>query len=119
MSYRFSMLNLLFAILTASSLSSPVFAQNELPTQTLFTNVHLWDETSDGITRRVNVLVENNLIKKIRADVSDAHAEATVINAPGKILMPGLIDSHSHLNMNLITTMTKLCYTVYMNSISI
>jgi len=81
-------------------LATTAIAQDQLPPQTLFTNVHVWDGTSEGITQRINVLVENNLIKKIRADASDAHAEATVIDAPGKILMPGLIDSHSHLNMN-------------------
>jgi len=74
-------------------------ADDDLPPQTLFTNVHVWDGTSEGITKRINVLVENNLIKKIRADVSDAHAEATVIDAPGKVLMPGLINSHTHLNL--------------------
>lgn len=82
------------------------FTQDKLPPQTLFTNVHVWDGTSDGITRRINVLVENNLIKKIRADASDAHAEAVVIDAPGKILMPGLIDSHVHFNLTgLFTTL--------------
>ena len=80
--------------------ASSVFAQDKLPPQTLFTNVHVWDGTSEGITKRINVLVENNLIKKVRADAADTHAEATIIDAPGMILMPGLIDSHSHLNMN-------------------
>jgi imidazolonepropionase-like amidohydrolase len=73
-------------------------AQDELPPQTLFTNVHVWDGTSDGITRRINVLVEDNMIKKIRANTSDTHAEATVIDAAGMVLMPGLIDSHVHIN---------------------
>lgn len=73
------------------------FAQNDLPTQTLFTNVHVWDGTSEGITKRINVLVESNLIKKIRAKTTDAHAEATIIDAPGMVLMPGLIDAHVHL----------------------
>ena len=97
---RSSFLIPLFAVLIASFLSVPVIAQDELQPQTLFTNVHVWDGTSVGITRQINVLVENNTIKKIRADASDAHADAIVIDAPGKILMPGLIDSHSHLNMN-------------------
>jgi len=75
-------------------------SQDDLPPQILFTNVHVWDGTSDGVTRRTNVLVENNLIKKIRADTADAHSEAEVIDAPGMVLMPGLIDSHTHLNMS-------------------
>ena len=90
----------LFLLLITFSVGA--FAQNELPPQTLFTNVHVWDGTSDGITQRINVLVENNLIKKIRADASDAHSEATVIDAPGKILMPGLISSHVHLTHTLV-----------------
>jgi imidazolonepropionase-like amidohydrolase len=43
--------------------------------------------------------VEKNIIKKVRALESDAHAEAVVIEADGRTLMPGLIDSHSHLNV--------------------
>ena len=91
-------MKILFLFLILFSLGA--FAQDELPSQTLFTNVHVWDGTSDGITKHINVLVENNLIKKIRADASDAHADAVVIDAPGKILMPGLIDSHAHFNVN-------------------
>ena len=37
---------LLAITVAASLLSSPTFAQNELPPQTLFTNVHVWDGTS-------------------------------------------------------------------------
>jgi len=57
-----------------------------LPPQTLFKNVHVWDGTSEGITQKINVLVEGNLIKKVRAKESDAHAEALVIDADGKTL---------------------------------
>jgi len=68
-----------------------------LPTQTLFTNVHVWDGTSDGLTKRINVLIENNLIKKVRAKREDAHDKAVVIDGNGKVLMPGLIDTHTHI----------------------
>ena len=73
--------------------------KGERPTQTLFTNVQVWDGTSETRTGKINVLVEGNLIKKVDAAESDAHAEATVIDGNGKTLMPGLIDSHVHLNM--------------------
>ncbi len=99
MFYRTPLLNLLATSLLACIVSFAVFAQEELPHQTLFTNVHVWDGTSDGITKRVNVLVENNLIKKVRADASDAHAEATIIDAPGMVLMPGLHDMHTHVGI--------------------
>ncbi len=91
----------ILVLLAAGLLAANSMTQDELPPQTLFTNVHVWDGKSDGITRRINVLVEDNLIKKIRAEASDAHAEATVIDAPGKILMPGLISSHVHLTHSL------------------
>ncbi|MDB4307737.1 amidohydrolase family protein [Gammaproteobacteria bacterium] len=84
---------------------SAVFAEEstaQLPSQTLFKNVHVWDGTSDGITKKTNVLIENNIIKKVRALDSDAHAEANIVDGAGRILMPGLIDSHVHFNMMLI-----------------
>lgn len=71
--------------------------KSELPKQTLFTNVHVWDGTSDGITKKINVLVEGNLIKKVRAEKSDARNDATIINGDGKVLMPGLMDTHTHI----------------------
>jgi len=92
----------IIVLLTASMLAANSIAQEELPPQTLFTNVHVWDGTSEGITQRINVLVENNTIKKIRASASDAHAKATIIDAPGKVLMPGLISSHVHLTHTLV-----------------
>jgi len=89
---------LLFISLSFLSIGAFAEAGKEtLPTQTLITNVHVWDGTSDGITKTISVLVENNLIKKIRAEKSDAHAEATIIDADGKVLMPGLIDAHTHI----------------------
>lgn len=69
------------------------------PSQTLFKNVHVWDGSSDGLTKKINVLVEGNLIKKLRASDADIHSEAAVIEGDGKILMPGLIDSHMHFSI--------------------
>ena len=73
-------------------------AEDESPRQVLFKNVHVWDGSSDGITKRINVLVEGNLIKKLRAADADAHGEALVIDGDGRTLMPGLIDQHVHLS---------------------
>ncbi|MFD2165079.1 amidohydrolase family protein [Thalassotalea euphylliae] len=67
------------------------------PSQTLFTNVHVWDGKSNGITKPINVLIENNLIKKLRANKSDINAKANIIDGQGKVLMPGLIDTHTHI----------------------
>ena len=72
----------------------PVFAQNETPKQTLFTNVNIFD----GVTNRLSsgsVLVEGNMIRQVGGDISAPGAE--VIDGGGRTLMPGLIDMHSHL----------------------
>jgi imidazolonepropionase-like amidohydrolase len=72
-------------------------AEDTLVPQLLIKNVHVWDGKSDGVTRRTNVLVEGNKIAKLRADDGDAHAEATIIDGDGRVLIPGLIDMHTHL----------------------
>jgi imidazolonepropionase-like amidohydrolase len=46
------------------------------------------------------VLIEGNLIRAISAGEIETRSGATVIDGSGRTLMPGLIDSHSHLNMN-------------------
>ena len=59
------------------------------PTQILIKNVHVWDGSSDGITKKISVLIEDNLIKKLRASDSDANGDATVIDGGGRVLIPG------------------------------
>ena len=64
--------------------------------QTLFTNVKVFNGVDD-LLLDVDVLVENNLIKAVGENVQ-ANADATVIDGGGRTLMPGLIESHVHLN---------------------
>jgi imidazolonepropionase-like amidohydrolase len=72
-------------------------AQDESKPQTLFTNVNIFDGTSDTLAEGMSVLVEGNLIRKIaKADI-EARDDATVIDGGGRTLMPGLIDNHVHL----------------------
>lgn len=84
--------------LSLATISGAVIAAEEmvLP-QVLIKNVHVWDGTSEGVTKKINVLVEGNLIKKVRASDSDANADATVIDGNGGVMIPGLIDMHAHL----------------------
>jgi len=84
-----------FALTAGQSL-----AADTPPPQTLFTNVNIFNGTDDKLYQNHNVLVENNLIKAISASEIKTNANATIIDGQGKTLMPGLIDSHSHLNMN-------------------
>ena len=88
-------LKLLAALLLVSSIS---IAQGAPPNQVLFKNVNIFDGVVNELATGRDVLVEGKLIKQIGTSLS-AGLEATVIDGSGKTLMPGLIDSHVHLNM--------------------
>ena len=56
-----------------------------------------------------NVLIEGNLIKTVSTSPIDAGG-ATVIDGGGRTLMPGLIDAHVHLSLNMgFITMYNNC----------
>lgn len=74
-------------------------AQDEPKPQTLFINCNVFDGKSDKLDRNKRVLVEGNLIKTIGDADLKATADAKVVNCGGRTLMPGLIDSHVHLNI--------------------
>jgi len=84
------------AILLFSTVS--VFAQGDQPTQTLFTNVNVFDGVNEQLIENASVLVEGNMITAVSAKPLAA-ANAVIIDGGGRTLMPGLIDSHVHLNM--------------------
>ena len=71
----------------------------DAPVQILFTNVHIFDGINEKRIENANVLVEGNLITAVSAEPLAA-ANAVIIDGGGRTLMPGLIDSHSHINMN-------------------
>jgi len=90
----------LAAILGITVSLTPALAQNQPPPkQVLFTNVNIFDGKSDELTKNRRVLVEGNLIKTIGDQTLNANKDATVINGSGRTLMPGLIDSHTHLSL--------------------
>ncbi|TDG12806.1 amidohydrolase family protein [Seongchinamella unica] len=66
----------------------------EATTVTLITDARIFDGVNEKLTDG-DVLIENNLIKQVGADI-EAPAGATVIDAGGKTLMPGLSDVHWH-----------------------
>lgn len=99
MTGRVVILKLLSAAVFASIVSVPVFAQDDSPPQTLFTNVNVFDGQAEELQMGVNVLVEGKLIKSISAEAISA-PDATVIAGNGFTLMPGLIDMHSHLALS-------------------
>lgn len=50
----------------------------------------------------IDILIENNKIKNISNNISlSADSNTKIINANGKIAMPGLINTHSHISMSI------------------
>lgn len=78
------------------SLAGHAFAQDE-PMPILFTNVNVWDGRSEQLQQNANVVVTGNLITAVSTEPL-AVANARVIDGGGRTLMPGLIESHVHLN---------------------
>lgn len=72
-------------------------AQEEAEPQTLFTNVNVFDGTSDTLAEGMSVLIEGNLIKNVGKNDIQARDDATIIDGGGRTLMPGLADTHVHL----------------------
>jgi imidazolonepropionase-like amidohydrolase len=68
---------------------------------TLFQNVRIFDGKSAALSAPSSVLIKDNIIEQISANPAaiEAGAGARVINANGRVLMPGLIDAHWHMFM--------------------
>ncbi len=72
------------------------YSEDERPI--LITHADLFTGNADEAVREgVNILIEDGRIVRISADAIDAPA-AQVIPADGRMIIPGLIDSHVHIN---------------------
>jgi imidazolonepropionase-like amidohydrolase len=76
---------------------APAAPAAALPAQTLFVNARVFDGRSPVLAEGMNVLVEGQRISKVSASAITPAPGATVIDAKGRALMPGLIDAHTHL----------------------
>ena len=69
--------------------------------RTLIKNARVFDGLADRAADGVDVLIDGRTIAAVSTDPIDAQsADATVIDAGGKFLMPGLSDAHVHLMGN-------------------
>ena len=74
----------------------------------LFTNVRVLDCTG-AEPYAGQVLVEGNRIKRVAGKSASPPADgARVIDGAGAFLMPGLIDSHTHLSINNTADLIEL-----------
>jgi len=62
---------------------------------TVIINAKIFDGVHEKLIVGKKVLVENNIITRIADDVNET--DATIIDAHGNVLIPGLIDAHTHL----------------------
>ena len=82
-----------------------VFSGNHLyadepPSQVYITGVDIFDGHDEKLHKNRNVLVEGNLIKKISTgEIDGVSSDTVVINGAGRVMVPGLIDTHSHLSL--------------------
>jgi imidazolonepropionase-like amidohydrolase len=78
------------------------------PAQTLITNARIFDGKSDQFPGGMSVLIEGNKIAKISRTTLTPASGATVIDAKGRMLMPGLIDAHTHIMFATVPQMVVL-----------
>lgn len=92
-------------VLLSALIGVPLSAQSdatatEATGEILFTNVRVFDGSSDALSAPTNVLVRGNVITAIGKDIAASGQDATVIEGRGHTLMPGLIDNHVHMMFN-------------------
>ena len=64
-------------------------------------------KNNDVIIEERDILIENDKIKKIDKNIENG--EAYIINAKNKVIMPGLINAHSHVPMSIFRETTEGC----------
>ncbi len=80
--------------------AATAWAQAAQPTPSvLITNARIFDGQNEQLIEGMKVLVEGNKIAKIAKSIP-APRGGTVIDAKGKVLMPGLSDMHWHVMFN-------------------
>jgi len=87
------------AVLVAAIVTAGAVPSSAEESVTLITNAKIFDGQNEKLAEGMSVLVEGNKISKIAQSI-DAPDGATVIDANGKVLMPGLIDAHWHSMFN-------------------
>jgi imidazolonepropionase-like amidohydrolase len=76
----------------------PAKVDAKRPNAILFKDVRVFDGKSAKLSAKTCVLVVGNKIEKIASEIA-VPKKATVIDAGGRVLMPGLIDAHWHAFM--------------------
>jgi len=70
--------------------------KNKSHDKILITNVNIFDGKNESLAKDMSVLIQGNKIVKIAKSIPVIN-DALVLNANGRVMTPGFIDSHSHL----------------------
>ena len=60
----------------------------------IFKGGHVVDP-KNGVDEKMDILVKDGIVQKVDKNVVDEEAE--IVDVSGKVLVPGLIDMHTHL----------------------
>jgi imidazolonepropionase-like amidohydrolase len=93
--FKLCLLLLALGFLSGLLQNIPAWAEEDKPTLLLLQNVKIFDGKSNSLSALSHVLIEGNLIKKISPTPLNADG-ASLIDAHGMTLIPGLIDAHAH-----------------------
>lgn len=89
--------------LLAVVLATPLSAQDAASGEAIFTQVRVFDGTSETLSPPTDVLVRGNIIVAIGQDAGANAVDAVLIDGRGHTLMPGLIDNHVHMMFNSLS----------------
>lgn len=64
-------------------------------------NLISMSEQREKYEENIDVLIDNSKIVKIGKNIAVNSDDLKIINASGKVLMPGLINTHSHISMSI------------------
>lgn len=86
-----------YSMLSELTFPNMAYGRKNYPTarQLLFTHATVWTNTSSGILEDTDVLIADGKIAAVGKSL--VSAGATVIDARGMHLTPGIIDEHSHI----------------------
>jgi len=92
--------SIVFPLCLTLAFCATAMAEDAAPkSSVLITNANIFDGQNEKLATGMSVLVEGNKIAKIAKSIT-APSGATVIDAKGRTLMPGLIDAHWHSMFN-------------------